>query len=129
MKLDMDFTLKKFVFGISALTLIIAGLMLYFLVLTDPKPDPENAVDRLALCLRDRGATMYGLPTCPHCQEQKDKFGDFFKYIDYIDCSENENKCMNQRIESVPTWIIDGQKYDDLRERDELADKAGCDYP
>ena len=129
MKLDMDFTLKKFVFGISALTLIIAGLMLYFLVLTDPKPDPENAVDRLALCLRDRGATMYGLPTCPHCQEQKDKFGDFFKYIDYIDCSENENKCMNQRIESVPTWIIDGQKYDDLRELDELADKAGCDYP
>ena len=32
------------------------------------------------------GAQMFGAYWCPHCQEQKKKFGDAFSAVDYVEC-------------------------------------------
>ena len=126
MNLDVSVTSKWFALAASSLTLIVAGLLVYFLVFAGSAPDsPEG---RLASCLSDQGVTMYGLPTCPHCQDQKDKFGDSFKYVDYVNCSKNRDECVNQGIETVPAWIIDGEMIVGVQELDELAKKAGCEY-
>lgn len=127
MKLEVSFKSKKIILGTAGLALVAVGLLLYFLVFTGP--NPETPVGKLATCLDEQGVTMYGLPTCPHCQEQKDKFGDSFKYVDYVNCSENRDKCLTQGIETVPTWIIDGNKIVGVQELEELAEKSGCKYP
>ena len=126
MNLNIDLSSKEFISAASGLTLIVVGLVVYFLVFAGSNPDsPEG---KLATCLRDRGATMYGLPTCPHCQDQKEMFGDSFKYINYVNCSANREKCINEGIETVPTWTIDGENFVGVQELDELAEKAGCEY-
>lgn len=127
MKFHLDFTAKRFIFAASGLGLVVIGLLLYFLVFTGSSP--ETPVDQLAVCLNEQGVTMYSLPTCPHCQEQKDKFGDSFKHVNYVNCSKNRDKCLNEGIETVPTWIIDGEKFVGVQELEELANKAGCEYP
>ncbi|MFB6214401.1 MAG: glutaredoxin family protein [Candidatus Bipolaricaulia bacterium] len=127
MKFQLDFTGKRFAFAASGLGLVAIGLILYFLVFTGSGPD--TPAGQLAVCLNEQGVTMYGLPTCPHCQEQKDKFGDSFKHVNYVNCSENRDRCLNQGIETVPTWIIDGEKIVGVQELEELAEKAGCEYP
>lgn len=127
MNFNLLFTSKKLVLGASVLGLVSVGLLIYFLIFTGT--GAKSSVDQLAICLSDKGATMYGLPTCPHCQEQKDKFGDSFKYVNYINCSENREKCVNENIKTVPTWIIDGNKFIGVQELTKLAEKAGCKYP
>lgn len=127
MKLDIDFSSKKFIISASGLTLIAVALLLYFFVFTGS--NPESSASQLAVCLNEQDVTMYSLPTCPHCQDQKDKFGDSFKYIDSVNCSQNRDKCLNQEIETVPTWIIDGEKFVGVQELEELAAKTSCEYP
>ncbi|MFB6291176.1 MAG: glutaredoxin family protein [Candidatus Bipolaricaulia bacterium] len=127
MNLNIDFTSKKFIISSSGLGLIVVGLLLYFLVFSGS--GPESSAAQLAVCLSDQGVTMYGLPTCPHCQEQKDKFGDSFKHVNYVNCSKNREKCLNKGIKTVPTWIIDGKKVVGVQELEELAEKTGCKYP
>ncbi len=131
MKLDIDFRSKEFIIGASGLTLIAVALLLYLFVLagSNSGSNPESHASQLAVCLTEQGVTMYSLPTCPHCQEQKDKFGDAFKYVDSVNCSENRDKCLNQEIENVPTWIIDGEKFVGVQELEELAAKTSCEYP
>ena len=130
MNIKVSLTSKWFVLAASSLTLIVAGLLVYFLVFAGSTgPTPDSPEGRLAACLSDQGVTMYGLPTCPHCQDQKDKFGDAFRYVDYVNCSKNRDECLNQGIETVPAWIIDGEMIVGVRELEELANKAGCEYP
>lgn len=127
MNFNMDFTAKGFTLIASSFALMVVGLVLYLFVFSGPTSN--SPIGQLALCLSDQGATMYSLPTCPHCQEQKDIFGDSFRYVDYVNCSENREKCINEGIETVPTWIIDKKKFAGVQELGELAEKAGCQYP
>ncbi|MBS3736768.1 hypothetical protein KGY72_06335 [Candidatus Bipolaricaulota bacterium] len=133
MKFPLDFNTKRVIFVASGLVLVAIGLLLYFFAFKGSSPEtpvgPDTPEGQLAVCLNEQGVTMYGLPTCPHCQEQKDKFGDSFKHVNYVNCSENRDRCLNQGIETVPTWIIDGEKIVGRQELEELADEAGCEYP
>ncbi|KXB07024.1 hypothetical protein AKJ51_02210 [candidate division MSBL1 archaeon SCGC-AAA382A20] len=79
-------------------------------------------------CLSEEGVTMYGLKTCPHCQEQKDRFGGSFKYVDYVECSVQKSLCSRKGISSVPAWIIDGKKIVGVQSLEKLASMTGCEY-
>ena len=66
----------------------------------------DNNYDSFAKCLTEKGAVMYGAKWCAHCIEQKDVFGDSFKYINYVECPDNINICLAAGINGYPTWII-----------------------
>ena len=97
----------------------------YFAFFSQGKQTPK---ERLARCLSEKGVSLYGMATCPHCQEQKDKFGTAVKHLDYVDCLQNQNLCKGKGIEVVPTWIIDGTKYEGVRDLSQLAEMTGCEY-
>jgi len=46
----------------------------------------RHRYDTFAKCLTDRHVLMYGAYWCPHCAEQKEKFGDSFRYAPYVEC-------------------------------------------
>jgi len=91
------------------------------------KPNPEY--DNFAKCLTDRGAIMYGLTTCPNCQDQKKMFGDSFKYINYVECSNDPSVCTQKGVTDVPIWSINGtlQKSAGEKTIQELSSLTGCE--
>ena len=63
-------------------------------------------LDGFAKCLSNKGVVMYGAYWCPHCQNEKDAFGESFKFVNYVECTEKPNECLAQGIEGYPTWIF-----------------------
>jgi len=71
---------------------------------------------------------MYGSVTCPHCQSQKEMFGDSFQYINYVECTQEFERCAN--LKGVPTREIGSGNYlEGLQELSTLANEAGCQLP
>lgn len=112
--------------GILVLVLIAVSLVWYF-ASGSAKPNP--ALDGFAQCLASKNVTMYGLYSCPHCQDQKKAFGGSFQYVPYVECTQNAAKCTAMNIEKVPTWIFaDGSRVEGVMSFGELSDKSGCSF-
>lgn len=63
--------------------------------------------DAFAKCLTQKGFTMYGAYWCPHCKDQKALFGDSFKYVNYVECTEQTQLCTDKGVQGFPTWIVE----------------------
>ena len=93
----------------------------------------DGEYKELAQCLTEKGVKFYGSITCGHCKNQKEMFGDDFKYIDYVECHPNgENAepevCLEAKIEGYPTWEFPGQEQLlGLQQFETLAKKANCE--
>ncbi len=85
-----------------------------------------NSLDDFARCLKSKGATMYGAVWCGHCKEQKTLFGESFKYVNYVECPENEALCQQMGITGYPTWVINGVHYSGTQSLERLASLTGC---
>ena len=78
---------------------------------------------------------MYGLYWCPHCAEQKEKFGKSFQYVTYVECaikgsSETTAVCKQAGVKLFPSWQFAGNPpAAGVLTIDELADKSGCALP
>ena len=94
------------------------------------KVDSDSPALGLANHLTEIGAQMFGAYWCPHCQEQKKKFGDAFSAVDYVECDpggENPRTqlCLDNDIEAFPTWIINDEHHLGVHSLAELAELSG----
>jgi len=118
------------VIGIFVAIIIIAAVYLAF----PKKPSQPGKYDDFAKCLTEKGAAMYGAYWCSHCAAQKEMFGDSFKYINYVECDPNGQNakpelCQQVGIQGYPTWIINGETYEGVRQLAELASVTNCALP
>ncbi len=96
------------------------------------KDTMAKSIDNFAKCLAEKGAMMYGASWCPHCQNQKEMFGESWKNINYVECAlpngrGQAKECMDAGIEGYPTWIFrDGAKFAGELSLQELGQKTGC---
>lgn len=91
-------------------------------------------LDVFAQCLRDKGITMYGAEWCSHCQAEKTRFGESFRFVPYVECSNEPQKCLDLGIEGYPTWIIPGSGTDEQKlvgeqGLEKLSQESGCVLP
>jgi len=86
----------------------------------------EQNYGSFAQCLTEKGAVMYGAYWCGHCKEQKEMFGDSFKYINYVECTEKKQICEDAGIGGYPTWIIDGKSHEGVQPLSKLAGISQC---
>lgn len=114
----------KVIIGV-VIVLAVLGLAAYFLSRNTTGKTIQN-LDSLALCLSDK-AVMYGASWCPHCQNQKAMFGDSWSSINYVECTEQADKCDKAGVKGYPTWIILGKSYSGEKSLSELAQLAGCE--
>lgn len=80
----------------------------------------------LAKYLTEKGAVLYGAYWCPHCNDQKDLFGDAAKYLNYVECDSrgenaNPDECIARDVQSYPTWIYQDQQYTGTQSLSRLA--------
>lgn len=95
----------------------------------DDSSDQSSALG-LANHLTMIGAQMFGAYWCPHCQEQKKKFGDAFSAVDYVECdpggeAPQTQLCLESEIEAFPTWVINGEHHLGVHSLEELAELSG----
>jgi len=107
---------------------IVVGVVAYAKISADNRP---GEFDELAQCLTDSGAKMYGASWCPHCQAQKEAFGNSVRLIEYIECAlpngGQTQVCNAAGITSYPTWEFgDGTREVGELSLDQLAEKSSC---
>lgn len=94
------------------------------------KTVPSTKYDTFAQCLASKNLTMYGAYWCSHCKVEKDRFGDSFKYVPYVECTEKADECLAEGVESYPTWIdANGIKYVGEQGLEKLSEISSCQLP
>lgn len=118
---------KKILFIIG---LIILAIILIVLYLYKPPLVANSKFDDFAKCLASKNITMYGAAWCSHCQNEKKAFGDSFKYVPYIECPDEPQKCLNEGVTGYPTWVFpDGRKLIGEQGLEKLSQEGGCSFP
>ncbi len=85
----------------------------------------------LATHLAAVDARMYGVWWCPHCNVQKQLFGEeASKEILYVECDSmginpQPRNCIQQGVTGYPTWVINNESYAGLLSLEELANITG----
>ncbi|MEK6939937.1 MAG: hypothetical protein AABX31_04365 [Nanoarchaeota archaeon] len=118
---------KQIVLGLAALLLNCD---------TQSLKQPTTPEAKLAQCLAQEGATMYGAYWCKWCTKQKGEFGpgawEYFK-SNYVECSEKSSEQERQRCKSAavsmfPYWTFkDGKTVAGYIPLKSLAEISGCD--
>ena len=95
----------------------------------------NHKYDSFAQCLATKQAKMYGLYWCPHCIEQKEKFGEAFHYVPYVECaikgqSEIAPECKIAGVKLFPSWQFGMEPpKEGVLSLEALSDKTGCALP
>lgn len=123
-------------------TMIWIGILLIVVVIIVAFKFTGNAVsnepgvyDEFAQCITDSGAIMYGAYWCPHCNNQKEAFGNSARLINYVECDARGDDadpaaCQAAGIQGYPTWIFaDGQRVAGEIALQELAFRTNCTLP
>lgn len=108
--------------------------ILIFITIVYPKNN-ANAQDRaeqtkdIAICLKNKGFTMYGATNCSACAIEKGYFGENFPQIRYVNCDEYRDICNSKNIHAYPTWEdATGKQYKGAAKLTTLSDIANCSY-
>lgn len=110
--------------------IVVLGIIAVVFFQTKGKNIPSTKYDTFAQCLASKNLTMYGASWCTHCKAQKERFGDSFKYVPYVECTEKAKECLDKGVEGYPTWIdVKGVKYVGEQELTKLAEITGCVLP
>jgi len=112
------------------IALILIGIVAWsasgYFVKDESNGSDLTGLDKFAECLADKGATMYGTEWCGHCKSQKEMFGGSFKYVNYVECPQNQQLCSENGINAYPTWIINGLPYTGGQSFERLSELTGC---
>ncbi len=95
---------KKLIFAFGLLFVAVVAL-LFFIIFPSWRYG-ESALNGFAQCLADKKITMYGASWCPHCQNEKRAFGDAFRFVPYVECAADPDRCLKAGVKSFPTWIF-----------------------
>jgi hypothetical protein len=109
------------------LTVVIA--IMGFIVFGKRAISPEPALAALAECIGQKGIIMYGADWCPHCQNEKNAFGDEFQKIPYIECGKDPSRCIAAGVKAFPTWAFsDGHTLVGEQGLAGIAAASGCPF-
>lgn len=113
-----------------AIFVVLGAVALAAAFIFYPKDKTYSQLDDFARCLSSKGAVMYGADWCPHCQNEKKAFGDSFRFVNYVECPADPQKCISAGINGYPTWIFtDGRKLEGEQGLDKLSMESSCPLP
>lgn len=121
--------------------LIAIGIVLVLgtiaIILFFPRGSKGGTFDAFAQCLAEKKITIYGAYWCPHCQDQKAELGDSFKFVNYVECTKETQKCLAADIKGYPTWIFPaspregsgGKRFEGKQGLEKLSAESSCPLP
>lgn len=116
--------------AIIAIAVIVLTIILLLIVGKESAGKGGKNLDAFAQCLADKKITLYGEDTCAYCQKEISFFGDSFRFVPYVECRREPKKCLDQNINSFPTWVFpDNRRLTGLQGLEKLAQESGCNLP
>ena len=79
---------------------------------------------KVGKCLADKKTILYCNSISLNCLRQKRILGEIFKYVSYVDCSENFEV---KECEKLPAWKINDKFYYGVYDLKRLAEFTGCE--
>ena len=70
----------------------------------------------------DSNIIMFGRDNCPWCKKQKEELQGT-DGIEYVDCENEPDRCTQNNVTALPTWIIHGGKSEGFLTKQEYEDK------
>lgn len=122
---------RKIFFALVAVSLAAAAVF----TITSRRHAFYSKADDFARCLARKNITMYGADWCPHCENEKARFGSSFQFVPYVECPQNPQLCISKGIDGYPTWIFpdlstsSGQVWRKLEGEqglEKLSKESGC---
>ena len=104
--------------------LIIFFIILVIILITFLKAD-NNHDSKVIKCIAEK-SKLYVSKTCGHCAGQKEILGEYLDLFEVIDCTTETQKCIDNEILYVPTWLINGEKYTGKKSISELKELTRC---
>ncbi len=95
----------------------------------------DTTYDNFTQCLADSGTIFYGAFWCPHCQSQKELFGDSDDLLPYVECDANGKDanpaaCTAAGVKTYPTWVFpDGNIETGTKSLKQLGEWSSCPLP
>ena len=113
----------------------LLSLLLISIALFTIACERDTTYDNFTQCLADSGTIFYGAFWCPHCQSQKELFGDSADLLPYVECDANGKNanpaaCNAAGIKTYPTWILpDGTIETGTKSLEQLGEWTSCPLP
>lgn len=106
--------------GIILGVILFAIGILYFKskIVHDPSED-------IIKCISEN-SVLYVQAGCPHCETQKQKFGDKLELLNIIDCTKDTEECISKGIRFIPTWIFNNTYIEGDYSIEELKEMMNC---
>ncbi len=113
--------------GVGAAVVAIAVGILVFAT-APPSATPYQ--EALARHLAKSGAVFYGAYWCPHCEEQKERFGGAAGLLPYVECDPKGERAQTERcraagVKVFPTWVLGAERREGVLPLDELGRLSG----
>ena len=105
---------------------LVVIVILVILVIFWVKNDYETPEEKTMRCIASK-ATLYSKTSCTVCKQQKEILGEYVSLFKIIECDKEPELCSIKKLESVPTWEINGELYLGVKSIKELADLASCE--
>ena len=106
-------------------TLLVVAVILIIVAINYIKGDgngTEEEIDCIA-----KNSLLFVKEGCSACAYQENLIGEEnLDKFDITDCAYEPEKCAEFEIEKVPTWIIDGEKYEGTHLVEEIKELTGC---
>ena len=122
---------NKIIIGLAVIIVVIVIFLAAYNV--SGKNKVSVSYDKFAQCLAEKGAVMYGAEWCSHCKAQKAVFGNSFKYVNYVECPDNTQLCIDKGVQGFPTWLVGTstkiEGFDENKTMKALSDATGCPLP
>jgi len=121
--------IKKILVTLSILTLLI--LILYFasdiITKTTGKVVFEGySKNEFHDCLKTQNITLYMLSNNLNKSLSELQWEEELPYIKVFNCVDDKDYCLNQKIDSFPTWMINAKKINHDISISELSKYSGC---
>ena len=106
-------------YWLAGIVVVFAIVVYYFMISSSPNLVSEE----IAKCIGGK-SELYIQDGCIHCENQKKLFGENFKFLNVVDCTDNWDSCPN--IQGTPTWIIDSETYLGEQDIEKLRNLTEC---
>ncbi len=124
---------KIIIFAIALILILLVGVIVSFYVFSQNKNQeivdnlPISKIDKFADCLSKTGIIMYGNDFCPACKKQRRMFSQSFRFINYVNCMLEPQKCIDKKINNIPTWVFpNNERLVGFQSFEKLSQVSGC---
>ena len=109
----------------KTITIILLILIVITITACNTKTSNEEDTEAIMACIAS-SSTLYVKTGCPHCDDQKELFNEHLDKFTIVNCADEQQKCIDDGIFVVPTWIINNEHYEGVHEINELRALTNC---